>query len=176
MQHICKKSLCWNQTMGPQLKKNLCTYTQNHPTVQCKSWDITLWELESFSYFLSSLSGWSFPLEIKRHQAVHMWDCWAWKSLICYFLYSSAQTYHRENFLRCEWKTALSQWVSGSRERTYVLFLSVWCYTVLLGLTWAERGGVRNAVGGAGGQNGNFVGMCWELKGLHRIWSFASWV
>lgn len=158
--------------MGPLLKKNLCTYTQNNLTAWCKGWDITLWELDSFSYFLS-LSGWSFPLEMKRHQAVRTW---AWKSLICYFLYSSAQTYHSENLLGCEWKTALSQWASGSRERTCVLFLSVWCYMVLLGLTWAERGGVRNTVGGAGVQNGNFVGMCWELKGLHRIWSSASWV
>lgn len=103
--------------MGPLLKKNLCTYTQNHLTAWCKSWDITLWELDSFSYFLS-LSGWSFPLEMKRHQAVRTW---AWKSLICYFLYSSAQTYHSENLLGCEWKTALSQWASGSRERTCII-------------------------------------------------------
>lgn len=176
MQHIRKKSIWWNQKMGALLKKNLCIYTQNHVPAQCKGWHITLWELESFSYFVSSLSGWSFPLEMKWHQAVRMWDCRAWKSLICYFLYSSAQTYHSEHLLGCEWKTAPSRWASGSRERTYVLFLSVWCYTVSLGLTWAERGGVRNTVGGAGRQNGNFVLMCWELKRLHRIWSSASWV
>lgn len=171
MQHVCKKTIWWNQRMYLLLKKtSACTHTKSsHCALRklrrnaLRTRFLPLFSLVSLWMIFSSGDEKTPSCVCVRLLGLEEPD-------LLFSLLISTNLPQR----KICW--GVSGKILQNQERTYVLFLSVWCYTVLLGFTWAVRGGVRNAVGGAGGQNGNFVGVCWELKGLHRIWSSASWV